>query len=80
MAAAISGGPFNPGARGYHAIYREHVVNYCPGCGRTHWHIGRLTAECAFCGTALPLEASLSQQADRQPGFIQRGKGHGRVR
>ena len=41
--------------RGYHAVYREHEVNHCPGCGRTHWLIGRLSAECAFCSTALPL-------------------------
>jgi hypothetical protein len=42
--------------RGYHIPYREHETNYCPGCGRTHWYIGRIMAECAFCGTALPLE------------------------
>ena len=48
------------GARGYHAVYREHEVNHCPGCGRTHWLIGRMSAECAFCATALPLaEASM---------------------
>ena len=35
--------------RGYHAVYREHDVNHCPGCGRTHWIIGRMSAECAFC-------------------------------
>ena len=29
-----------------------------PGCGRTHWHIGRIMAECAFCSTALPLSDS----------------------
>ena len=46
--------------RGYHAVYREHEVNHCPGCGRTHWLIGRVSAECAFCATALPLaEASM---------------------
>lgn len=48
----------NPAARGYHVVYREHEVNHCPGCGRTHWYVGRTMAECAFCGTALPLEAS----------------------
>ena len=46
---------FNPNARGYHAVYHEGEVNHCPGCGRTHWIIGRLSAECAFCGTALAL-------------------------
>jgi hypothetical protein len=44
-----------PFERGYHAVYREHEVNHCPGCGRTHWLIGRISAECAFCATALPL-------------------------
>jgi hypothetical protein len=48
--------PFNPSARGYHAVYRDGEVNHCPGCGRTHWIIGRVSAECAFCSTALPLK------------------------
>ena len=42
--------------RGYHIVYRDQEVNHCPGCGRTHWYIGRTMAECAFCTTALPLE------------------------
>ena len=49
-------GAHDPAARGYHVAYRADQVNHCPGCGRSHWHIGRLMAECAFCGTALPLE------------------------
>ena len=52
---------FDPNLRGYHAVYRDKEVNHCPGCGRTHWHIGRMLAECAFCATALPL-----QEAHRQ--------------
>lgn len=52
-----------PSARGYHALYREGEVNHCPGCGRCHWHIGRLSAECAFCSTALPLDYSLRRPA-----------------
>jgi hypothetical protein len=44
--------------RGYHIFYRAHEANHCPGCGRTHWYVGRMTAECAFCGTALPLESA----------------------
>jgi hypothetical protein len=47
---------FNPSARGYHAVYHDGEVNHCPGCGRTHWLIGRMSAECAFCSTALPLK------------------------
>lgn len=27
----------------------------CPVCDGCHWHVGRLTAECARCATALPL-------------------------
>ena len=49
---------FAPARRGYHVVYREHEVNHCPGCSRTHWYVGRTMAECAFCSTALPLEAS----------------------
>ena len=44
--------------RGYHIVYREEQANHCPGCGHTHWYIGRLMAECAFCSTALPLEST----------------------
>lgn len=40
--------------RGYFAAYRRDQVNHCPGCGRSHWWIGRVSAECAFCKTALP--------------------------
>jgi hypothetical protein len=52
------GGSLIPKARGYHIVYREHQVNHCPGCGHTHWYIGRMMAECAFCTTALPLETA----------------------
>ena len=71
----------DPAVRGYHVVYREHEVNHCPGCGRTQWLIGRMSAECAFCSTALPLaEASMrhhnapgdhpaSQPGDRRHGL-----------
>lgn len=51
------GGSLVPPAalRGYHIFYRDGEANHCPGCGRTHWYIGRVMAECAFCATALPL-------------------------
>jgi hypothetical protein len=48
----------NPLQRGYHAVYRQHEVNHCPGCGRTHWYVGRISAECGFCATALPLDGN----------------------
>ena len=37
-------------------VYREGEVNHCPGCGQAQWYVGRITAECPFCGTALPLQ------------------------
>lgn len=43
-------------AAGFRPIYRDHEVNHCPGCGGSQWLIGRSTAECAFCATAVPLQ------------------------
>jgi hypothetical protein len=63
------GDEWKPHERGYHAVYREHEVNHCPGCGRTQWIVGRVSAECAFCATALPLaEASVRSSG---PAIIQ---------
>jgi hypothetical protein len=47
--------PHDPAMRGYCVVYHEDEVNHCPGCGRTHWYVGRISAECGFCSTALPL-------------------------
>jgi hypothetical protein len=47
--------PHDPSARGYQLLYRPGEVNHCPACGRTHWYVGRLSAECAFCSTAVAL-------------------------
>jgi hypothetical protein len=65
MLRAIEGGaaqgredrafPHDPSARGYQLLYRPGEINHCPGCGRTHWYVGRLSAECAFCSTAVAL-------------------------
>jgi hypothetical protein len=41
--------------RGHHIVYRANESNHCPGCGRSQWFIGRISAECGFCGTAVPL-------------------------
>lgn len=49
--------------RGYHVVYRAGEENRCPGCGRSHWYVGRLSAECGFCGTALPLTEGLGAGA-----------------
>lgn len=57
-------------SRGHHVVYRANETNRCPGCGRAQWLIGRMTAECGFCGTAVPLaEAKWSGagQADHAP-------------
>ena len=62
-------GQFDPNARGYHAVYRENEVNHCPGCGRTHWLIGRMSAECAFCSTALPLQEAYNRGPAPTPVF-----------
>jgi hypothetical protein len=42
-------------ARGYQVLFRPNESNRCPGCGRSQWFVGRQTAECVFCATALPL-------------------------
>lgn len=42
-----------PWLRGYVVHYRTGMI--CPGCGAGKWLIGRRSAECAGCGTALPL-------------------------
>ena len=60
---------FNPATRGYHAVYHDGEVNHCPGCGRTHWMIGRLSAECAFCTTALPLQEASNRGPSATPIF-----------
>ena len=46
---------FDVSHRGLKVLYRPGVVNFCPGCGRAHWYVGRFSAECGFCATALPL-------------------------
>ncbi|MEQ7873023.1 PilZ domain-containing protein [Sphingomonas sp. ASV193] len=52
--------------RGHHIVYRTNSDNRCPGCGRANWYIGRVSAECGFCGTAVPLaEARTDGEAAR---------------
>ena len=62
--------PHNPARRGYFVVYHENEVNHCPGCGRTHWYVGRVSAECGFCATALPL----AEASHRGGGTWQRGR------
>lgn len=54
MKPAVLG--FEP--RPYCLVYRPEVVNHCPGCTHTNWMVGRMVAECGFCGTVLPLRNS----------------------
>src|SRR5215218_35435 len=49
--------------RGHHIVYRANADNHCPGCGRSHWYIGRISAECGFCGTAVPLAEATQHEA-----------------
>lgn len=49
--------------RGHHVVYRSNEANHCPGCGRSQWYIGRMSAECGFCGTAV----ALAETARREP-------------
>jgi hypothetical protein len=47
--------PFTTANSGYRIAFRPGEHNVCPACGQSHWTIGRMTAECAFCATALPI-------------------------
>ena len=54
--------------RGHHIVYRINEPNRCPGCGRSQWYIGRVSAECGFCETAVPLaEARYDGGGSRAP-------------
>lgn len=44
-----------PTMRGFIVLYRPGETNLCPGCSGRHWLVGRMSAECPRCGTALPL-------------------------
>jgi hypothetical protein len=53
--SGAAGFAHDPARRGFLVLYRADEINHCPACGRTHWYVGRLSAECGFCGTALAL-------------------------
>lgn len=40
---------------GFRVSYHTGEINHCPGCAGTHWIVGRSTAQCVRCDTALPL-------------------------
>lgn len=58
------------------ARYRLGETNHCPGCGRSQWLVGRISAECAFCSTALPL---VDQPARQARPMLRIGTGGGKV-
>jgi hypothetical protein len=58
----------DPSARGHHVVYRANESNRCPGCGRAQWYIGRMTAECGFCGTAVALAEAKWSGSDAAAG------------
>lgn len=45
-------------ARGYQILFHADETNRCPGCGGSNWYVGRVTAECAVCGTAVAIARS----------------------
>src|SRR5689334_5101286 len=58
--------------RGHHIVYRANESNHCPGCGRSQWYIGRVSAECGFCGTAVPLAEASILEAPRAAPAVRR--------
>jgi hypothetical protein len=50
-------------SRGYLVLFDPDGPNHCPGCGHSQWFVGRVSAECGICGTALPLAGA--QQSAR---------------
>lgn len=46
----------DPASRGIVPLYQSGMT--CPACRSRAWHVGRLMAECARCGTALDFEHS----------------------
>lgn len=60
---------FDLSARGYQVLFRANECNRCPGCGRAQWYVGRVTAECVFCGTALPLAEARWGEGGSAPSY-----------
>lgn len=52
------------GWNGRPVVYRPGSETACPECGKTNWLVGRSTAECAHCATALPLSADQGHWID----------------
>lgn len=48
--------------RGYVPLYRTGTA--CPSCGGSNWTIGRASAECAHCHTAIALAPTIAIPAE----------------
>lgn len=48
----------DPDRRGLIPLYYLGEANRCPGCMGRAWIVGRLSAECSGCGTALEFATS----------------------
>lgn len=59
----------------YAPLYYADQVNHCPGCSGTSWYVGRFSAECAHCQTAIPFAQSMQQSM--QPVFVRGHDGRG---
>jgi len=70
------GGSLVPPAaqRGYHIFYRDEETNHCPGCGRTHWYIGRLSSGFP---QPLPGQAAAARPACARSAFGSAGRAPG---
>lgn len=58
--------------RGHHIVYRANASNHCPGCGHSNWYIGRISAECGFCGAAVPLAEAQTHEPMARSSFAKR--------
>lgn len=41
---------------GFQVYFHRDTVNHCPYCGHSQWVVGRVTAECGLCHSALPIK------------------------
>src|SRR4051812_44390364 len=49
--------------RGPPIVFRGHASHHRPRRGRPPSYVGRIRAECGFCGTAVPLAETAAQEA-----------------
>ena len=56
----------NLAQRGYQMLFRTGTDNACPGCGHSNWYVGRHSAECAFCETAVPIAPTREWEREQE--------------